>query len=133
MEKARELEIEPMGSIVGFATAGVEPLYFGEGPVPAIQKLLKKTGLTLEDVDLFEINEAFASQILAVFKMLGMTNTDNVNVNGSGISLGHPIGCTGVRIMATLLYEMKRRNARYGLESMCVGGGQGMAIIVERK
>ena len=105
----------------------------GLGPVTAVRRLLEKTGLTLADIDLIELNEAFAAQALGCLKELGITDYGNVNVNGSGIALGHPVGATGARIMATLLYEMKRRDARYGLETMCIGGGQGIAALVERK
>jgi len=113
--------------------AGVNPTVMGLGPVPAVNKLLAKTDLTLADIDLIELNEAFAAQALGVLQELGITDFSNVNVNGSGIALGHPVGATGARIMATLLHEMKRRGSRYGLETMCIGGGQGIAAIVERK
>jgi acetyl-CoA C-acetyltransferase len=104
----------------------------GIGPVPAVQKLFARTGLGWNDMDLVELNEAFAPQVLAVLKGWGWNDPDKLNVNGSGISLGHPIGATGVRIMATLTHEMQRRSARYGLETMCIGGGQGLAAIFER-
>ena len=104
----------------------------GIGPVPAVNKLLKKLDMSLEEIDLIEINEAFAAQALAVIKGLNISDTSNINVNGSGISLGHPIGATGLRIMTSLVHEMKRRNARYGLETMCIGGGQGLAALFER-
>jgi acetyl-CoA C-acetyltransferase len=104
----------------------------GIGPVPAVEKLLARTGLGLDRMDLVELNEAFACQVLAVLKAWRWNDPDRLNVNGSGISLGHPIGATGVRILATLLYELARRKGRYGLETMCVGGGQGMAAIFER-
>ncbi|MNY58687.1 Beta-ketothiolase BktB [compost metagenome] len=104
----------------------------GIGPVPAVQKLLAKTGLTLDQMDLVEINEAFACQVLAVLKGLNWSDLDKLNVNGSGISLGHPVGATGMRILTTLLYELERRQGRYGLETMCIGGGQGLAAIFER-
>lgn len=132
-DKAKELGLEIMGYLKAWAAAGVDPLYMGIGPVPATQKVLAKAGLTLDDMDLIEINEAFAAQVLAVIQQWKLPNLDRLNVNGSGISLGHPIGATGARILATLLNEMKRRNARYGLETMCVGGGQGMAAIFERR
>lgn len=132
-EKARSLGLRPMGYIRAFAAGGVHPAYMGLGPVPAVRKLMERAGLALEDIDLIELNEAFAAQALGVIKELGIKKTDNINVNGSGISLGHPLGATGARIMATLLYEMERRNARFGLETMCIGGGQGLAAIVERK
>ncbi|MHB8919062.1 MAG: thiolase family protein [Desulfocucumaceae bacterium] len=132
-EKARSLGLRPMGYIRAFAAGGVHPAYMGLGPVPAVRRLMERTGLALEDIDLIELNEAFAAQALGVIKELGIKKTDNINVNGSGISLGHPLGATGARIMATMLYEMERRNARFGLETMCIGGGQGLAAIVERK
>jgi acetyl-CoA C-acetyltransferase len=130
--RARELGVEPLGYLKSWAAAGVHPHVMGVGPVPAIKKALEKAGLTLEDMDLIELNEAFAVQALAVLKDLGITDFTNLNVNGSGISLGHPVGATGARMMATLLYEMKRRDARYGLETMCVGGGMGLAAVIER-
>lgn len=124
--------LTPMGRFVGWAAAGVDPARMGIGPVPATQKVLAKIGLTLAQMDLIEINEAFATQALAVLKALGVDSFDTVNVNGSGISLGHPIGATGVRILTTLLHEMGRREARYGLETMCIGGGMGLAAVFER-
>jgi acetyl-CoA C-acetyltransferase len=130
---AEKLGLEPMGYMRAWAVAGVHPGYMGLGPVPAVKKVLAKTGLTLADMDLIELNEAFAAQALGVIEELGITDLGNLNVNGSGIALGHPVGATGARIMCTLLYEMKRRGARYGLETMCIGGGQGIAAIVERK
>jgi acetyl-CoA C-acetyltransferase len=130
--RARELGVEPLGYLRSWAAAGVHPHVMGVGPVPAIRKALGKAALTLEDMDLIELNEAFAVQALAVLKDLGVTDFSKLNVNGSGISLGHPVGATGARMMATLLYEMKRRDARYGLETMCIGGGQGLAAVVER-
>ena len=131
-ETAHALGLEPLGYVRAWAVAGVHPAYMGLGPVYAVRKVLAKTGLSLADMDLIELNEAFAAQALGVIKELGITDLSNLNVNGSGIALGHPIGATGARIMATLLYEMKRRGARYGLETMCIGGGQGIAAIVER-
>jgi acetyl-CoA acyltransferase len=129
--RARELGLVPMGRFVGFATAGVEPERFGIGPVPAIRKVLKLTGLTLDDIDLVELNEAFAAQVLACLKELPI-EPDRLNVNGGAIALGHPLGCTGAKLATTLLYELKRRCARYGLVTMCVGGGMGAAGIFER-
>ena len=117
---------------VGWAAAGCNPATMGIGPVPAAQKLFSKTGLTFDQMDLVELNEAFACQVLAVLKGWGWNDPDRLNVNGSGISLGHPIGATGVRVLATLMHELRRRKGRYGLETMCVGGGQGMAAIFER-
>jgi acetyl-CoA C-acetyltransferase len=130
---AHEFGLEPLGYLRAWTVAGVHPAYMGLGPVPAVRKLLEKTGLSLADIDVIELNEAFAAQALGVLKQLGVTDYSNVNVNGSGIALGHPIGATGARIMATLLHEMKRRGARYGLETLCIGGGQGIAALVERK
>ena len=104
----------------------------GMGPVPAVAKLSRKTGLALDQMDLVELNEAFACQVLAVLKGWGWHDPERLNVNGSGISLGHPIGATGMRILTTLLHELRRRKGRYGLESMCIGGGQGLAAIIER-
>ena len=127
--KARGLQ--PLARFVAFATAGVEPERFGIGPVPAIRKALKAAGLTLNDIDLVELNEAFAAQVLACLRELPI-DPDKLNVNGGAIALGHPLGCTGAKLTATLLYEMKRRRARYGLVTMCVGGGMGAAGIFER-
>jgi len=129
---AEALDLEPLGYVRAWAVAGVHPAYMGLGPVEAVRKVLTKAGLTLADMDVIELNEAFAAQALGVIKELGITDLTNLNVNGSGIALGHPIGCTGARIMVTLLYEMKRRGARYGLETLCIGGGQGIAAIIER-
>ena len=130
-ERARERGLTPMARFVAYATAGVEPERFGIGPVPAIRKVLKLAGLTLEQMDLVELNEAFAAQVLACLKELPI-DPDRLNVNGGAIALGHPLGCTGAKLTATILHEMKRRNARYGLVSMCVGGGMGAAGIFER-
>jgi len=123
--------LTPLGRIVGWATAGVDPRIMGIGPVPAVRKLLDRTGLTLGDFDLIELNEAFAPQVLAVLRDLPF-DPDRVNVNGGAIALGHPIGCTGTRIVVTLLHEMARRGARRGLATLCVSGGMGMALAVER-
>jgi acetyl-CoA acyltransferase len=128
---AKERGLTPLARFVGYATAGVKPELFGIGPVPAIRKVLKLTGLTLDQIDLIELNEAFASQALACMNELGL-DPDKVNVNGGAIALGHPLGCTGGKLTATLIYEMQRRKARYGLVSMCVGGGMGAAGIFER-
>ncbi len=127
--KARGLA--PLGRFVAFATAGVEPERFGIGPVPAIRKVLKLAGLTLDDIDLVELNEAFAAQVLACLRELPI-DPDRLNVNGGAIALGHPLGCTGAKLTTTLLHEMKRRNVRYGMVTMCVGGGMGAAGIFER-
>ncbi|MGZ0052608.1 thiolase family protein [Brevibacillus gelatini] len=129
--KARELGIEPLGRIVSWATAGVEPDLMGYGPVPAVKKALAKAGMTLADMELIEVNEAFAAQYLAVEKLLQLPR-EITNVNGSGISLGHPVGSTGCRIVVTLLHELKRRQLKRGLATLCVGGGMGMAMVVER-
>jgi len=130
-DHARERGLTPMGRFVAYATAGVEPERFGLGPVPAIQKALKLAGLKLDQMDLVELNEAFAAQVLACLKELPI-DPDKLNVNGGAIALGHPLGCTGAKLTTTILYEMKRRKARYGLVSMCVGGGMGAAGIFER-
>ncbi len=129
-DKAKELGIKPMARIVTDAAVGVPPQIMGIGPIPAVRKALKQANLTLADIDLIELNEAFASQSLAVIRELGM-DMEKVNVNGGAIGLGHPIGATGARLMTTLLYEMGRRKARYGMVTLCIGGGQGMATIVE--
>ncbi|MDA8236113.1 MAG: thiolase family protein [Clostridia bacterium] len=129
-DKAKELGIKPLARIVTDAFAGVPPQLMGIGPVPATQKALKQAGLTLNDIDLIELNEAFAAQSLAVIRELGL-DMEKVNVNGGAIALGHPVGATGARLMTTLLYEMHRRKSRYGLVTLCIGGGQGMATIVE--
>jgi acetyl-CoA acyltransferase len=129
-ERARALGLQPMARFVGYATAGVEPERFGIGPVPAMRKALKQAGLSLEDIDLIELNEAFASQVLACLQELPI-DPDRLNVNGGAIALGHPLGCTGARLTTSLLYEMRRRGARYGMASMCVGGGMGAAGIFE--
>jgi acetyl-CoA C-acetyltransferase len=131
-DKLAELNLTPLAYLTGWAAAGCEPSAMGIGPVPAVQKLLGKTGLTLDQIDLVELNEAFACQVLAVLKGWGWNDPSRLNVNGSGISLGHPIGATGVRMLATLLHELQRRKGRYGLETMCIGGGQGIAAIFER-
>jgi acetyl-CoA acyltransferase len=130
-ERARAAGLTPLGRFVTFATAGVEPERFGIGPVPAIRKALKLAGLTLDQIDLVELNEAFAAQVLACLKALPI-DPERLNVNGGAIALGHPLGCTGAKLTTTLLYEMKRRRARYGMVTMCVGGGMGAAGIFER-
>ena len=134
-DKLAELGLTPMGFLVGWAVAGCEPSHMGIGPVPAVARLLRRSGLRFDQMDLIELNEAFACQALSCVKGWGssMDELDSrLNVNGSGISLGHPVGATGVRIMTTLLHEMQRRQVRYGLETMCIGGGQGIAAIFER-
>jgi acetyl-CoA C-acetyltransferase len=130
-ERARLMELAPMAKIVSYASAGVDPRYMGMGPVPAIERALEKAELSLNDIDLFELNEAFAAQSVGVLKELGL-DSSRVNVNGGAIALGHPIGASGARVLVSLLYEMRRRDARRGLAALCIGGGQGIAIIVER-
>jgi acetyl-CoA C-acetyltransferase len=131
-DKLAELGLTPMATFVGWAASGCHPATMGIGPVPAVKRLFARTGLGWDDIDLVELNEAFACQVLAVLKGWDWHDRSRLNVNGSGISLGHPIGATGVRILATLLHELARRKGRYGLETMCIGGGQGIAAIVER-
>lgn len=131
-EYLEKYHLQPIAKITGWSAAGCDPSRMGIGPVPAVNQLLKKLDISLKEIDLVEINEAFAAQALAVIKGLNISDTSNINVNGSGISLGHPIGATGIRIMTSLVHEMKRRNARYGLETMCIGGGQGLAALFER-
>ncbi len=133
-ERAQELGLRPLGKLRSWAVAGVHPAYMGIGPVPATKKALERAGLSLAEMELIELNEAFAAQVLAVTREWNFTERDfdRMNVNGSGISIGHPVGCTGVRIMATLLNEMERRNAQFALETMCIGGGQGIAAVIER-
>jgi acetyl-CoA acyltransferase len=128
---AKEKGLTPMARFVAYATSGVQPERFGIGPVGAIQKVLKLAGISLKDVDLIELNEAFAAQVIACLRELPMDD-DRLNVNGGAIALGHPLGCTGAKLTTSILYEMKRRNARYGLVTMCVGGGMGAAGILER-
>ena len=129
-EKADELGIKPMATIKSYASGGVDPSIMGVGPVPASRKALEKAGLTIEDMDLVEANEAFAAQSLAVRKDLGL-DPEKTNVNGGAIALGHPIGASGCRILITLLYEMQRRGSKYGLATLCIGGGMGTSVIVE--
>ena len=132
-DKLEELGLTPMAFLRGWAVTGCHPATMGIGPVPAVNKVMSKIGLSLEDMDLIELNEAFAAQVLAVLREWKLPHEDHLNVNGSGISLGHPIAATGARILTTLLHEMERRNAQFGLETMCVGGGQGMAAVFERE
>jgi len=129
--RATELGVTPLARFAGYATAGVKPELFGIGPVPAVRKLLARTGFSLDAIDLVEINEAFAAQVLACLQELPI-DPDRLNVNGGAIALGHPLGCTGARLTATLLYEMGRRHARTGIVTMCVGGGMGAAALFER-
>lgn len=130
-EKADELGLEVLASIESYASAGVDPTIMGTGPIPATKKALEKAGLTVEDLDLVESNEAFASQAMSVMQELGL-NEDITNVNGGAIALGHPIGASGARILVTLLHEMKKRDAKNGLATLCIGGGQGIALVVKR-
>jgi len=129
--KAAELGIAPLARIKAYASAGVDPSIMGTGPIPASQLCLKKAGWTVDELDLLEINEAFAAQAIAVNRDMGW-DTDKVNVNGGAIALGHPIGASGARVLTTLLYEMQRRDARKGLATLCIGGGMGIAMCVER-
>lgn len=133
-ERAEQLGLKPLGRLASWAVAGVEPARMGIGPVPATERALGRAGLSLSDMDLIEVNEAFAAQALAVTKAWDFSSADfdRFNVNGSGISLGHPVGATGVRILATMLRELERRNGRYALETICIGGGQGIAAVFER-
>jgi acetyl-CoA C-acetyltransferase len=131
-QKAKEVGVKPIVSIRAYATGGVDPAYMGLGVIPATRKALKLAGLTLKDIDCIELNEAFASQSIGCIRELNI-DMSKTNLHGGGISLGHPIGCTGARIIVTLMHEMKRRNLQLGLATLCIGGGQGMAIIIERK
>ena len=132
-EKADELGIKPMARVVSYASGGVDPKIMGVGPVPATRKALEKAGLTIDDIDLIEANEAFAAQSIAVGRELGWADKmDKVNVNGGAIAIGHPIGASGCRILVTLLYEMQKRESKYGLATLCIGGGMGTSMIVER-
>jgi 3-oxoadipyl-CoA thiolase len=130
-ERARELGVEPLGSFVGSAVAGVDPRVMGIGPVPAVRKLLERSGVSVTDIDLVELNEAFASQSLAVIRELGL-DEERVNVNGGAIAIGHPLGMSGARLVVSLLHELRRRDGRYGLATLCVGVGQGVAALFER-
>mgnify|MGYP000061167619 FL=1 len=131
-EKAKEIGLKPLAKILGYAIVGVDPSYMGIGPVPATQKVLNKVGLSLKDIQLIEINEAFAAQYLSCERELGL-NRDIVNVNGSGIALGHPVGATGCRLVVTLIHEMAKRDLTLGLATLCVGGGLGFAMVIERE
>jgi 3-oxoadipyl-CoA thiolase len=131
-ERARELGIEPLGAFVGSSVAGVDPAVMGIGPVPAVERLLARSGVTLGEIDLIELNEAFAAQSLAVIRALGL-DPDRVNVNGGAIAIGHPLGMSGARLVVSLLHELRRRQARYGLATLCVGVGQGQAALFERR
>jgi acetyl-CoA C-acetyltransferase len=129
-DKAKELKLKPLAKIRGWASGGVDPAYMGLGPIPAVKKLFGNLGITMKDIGLIELNEAFAVQALGCIKELGI-NRDITNINGSGVSIGHPIGCTGARITYTLAMQMKKRNVKLGLTSLCIGGGQGMALVLE--
>ena len=129
-EWARELEREPLARIVASGAAGVDPAVMGMGPVPAVRKALDRAGLAIEDIDLVELNEAFASQVLACARELGIPH-QRLNVNGGAIALGHPLGCSGARLLGTLAWELRRRGARYGVATMCIGVGQGLATVIE--
>lgn len=131
-DRAKEMELKPRAYIRSYATGGVDPAYMGIGVVPAVKRALSAAGLSLQDIDLIELNEAFAAQSIGVIREMGF-DMDRTNVNGGGISLGHPIGCTGARIIVTLINEMNRRDLQFGMATLCIGGGQGMAVIVERK
>lgn len=131
-EVAKKLKLEPMARIVSFASGAIDPAYMGLGPIPAVKKALKKANLEIDDMDVIELNEAFASQAVGCMRELQLS-WDNTNPNGSGISLGHPIGCTGARLVVTICHEMKRKNYTCGLVTLCIGGGQGMAMVLERK
>jgi acetyl-CoA C-acetyltransferase len=131
-DRASELGLKPFARLVSWAVAGVPPRTMGIGPVPAVERVLARARLRLDDIDLIELNEAFAAQVLAVLREWDLPDDlERVNVNGSGISLGHPVGATGARILATMLRELRRRSGRYGLETMCIGGGQGLAAVFE--
>jgi acetyl-CoA acetyltransferase family protein len=129
-ERARELGREPLARVVATGAAGVDPGYMGVGPVPATRKALERAGLTVDDLDLVELNEAFAAQVLASMRELGIPH-EKLNVNGGAIALGHPLGQSGARLLGTLIWELRRRGGRYGLATMCIGVGQGLAMIVE--
>ena len=129
-ERARELGREPLARIVASGAAGVDPAYMGDGPVPAVRRALDRAGLTVADIDLVELNEAFASQVLASMRELGFEH-EQLNVNGGAIAIGHPLGCSGARLLGTLAWELRRRGARYGVATMCIGVGQGLAAVIE--
>ena len=131
-EKSKELGIKPMGKVISYAAGGVDPAYMGLGPIPAVKKALKRAGLTLDKIDMVELNEAFASQAISNIRELKL-DLARTNMHGGGISIGHPIGCTGARLVTTLMYQLPRLGLKYGLATMCIGGGQGMAMVVERE
>jgi acetyl-CoA C-acetyltransferase len=130
-EKAESLNLEPLVTVTSYASGAIDPAYMGLGPVPAVKKALDRAELTMKDIDVVELNEAFASQAIACIRELGMSE-EKTNPLGSGISLGHPIGCTGARLLVTIAHEMKRKSHKHGLITMCIGGGQGMAMVVGR-
>jgi acetyl-CoA C-acetyltransferase len=130
-DKLDEYGLQPIAFLDGWTAVGCDPATMGLGPVPAVEKLFRRTGRSWDDIDLIELNEAFAAQALGVIRGWGLESIHNLNVNGSGISLGHPVGATGMRIMTTLVHELHRRGGGLGLETMCIGGGQGMAAIFE--
>jgi len=131
-EKSKELGIKPLGKVISYAAGGVDPAYMGLGPIPAVKKALKRAGLTLDKIDMVELNEAFASQAISNIRELKL-DLARTNMHGGGISIGHPIGCTGARLVTTLMYQLPRLGLKYGLATMCIGGGQGMAMVVERE
>ena len=131
-DAAKKYGLKPLAYVKSYASGGIDPAYMGMGAVPAANKALKLAGLSVKDINLFELNEAFASQAIGCIRELGI-DTKICNVNGGGVSLGHPIGCTGARIVVTLMYEMQRQQSKYGLAALCIGGGQGMAVVLERK
>jgi acetyl-CoA C-acetyltransferase len=130
-EKAKELKLEALAKIKGYASGGVDPAYMGLGPIPATRKLFQQLNLTIKDIDLIELNEAFAAQALACIKELDI-DINKCNLNGGGVSLGHPIGCSGARITYTLAMQMKKKNLKRALASLCIGGGQGMSMVLEK-
>ena len=129
-KRADELGVKPLARVLGYASGGVDPAYMGLGPIPAVHKVLRSTGVALSDIDRIELNEAFSSQAIACMRELDL-DLEKTNVYGSGISLGHPIGCTGARILVTLIHELRRKKLSLGLATLCIGGGQGMAMVVE--
>jgi acetyl-CoA C-acetyltransferase len=131
-EKAEDMDIKPLCYIKAYMSSAIDPAYMGLGPIPAVRRLFKNTGLSLEDIDIIELNEAFASQAIACIRELNF-DLKNTNINGSGISLGHPIGCTGARLIVTLINELIREDKKIGLATLCIGGGQGMAMLIERE
>jgi len=131
-DAARKYGLKPIVYVKSYASGGIDPAYMGMGAVPAAYRALQLAGVSIKDINLFELNEAFAAQALGCIREMGI-DTKICNVNGGGVSLGHPIGCTGTRIVVTLMHEMRRRQSKYGLAALCIGGGQGMAMVLERK